>query len=75
MTTATIEHRPPLVSVDDVAERTGLDPATIRLHLDRGDWPGVRVGRRGAWRIPAGVIDALLVGNDPAGLRAPARAG
>jgi hypothetical protein len=67
--TATIENRPALVSVPDVAAATGIDQQTIRDHLERGEWPGVRIGRRRCWRVPRAVIDELLAGRDPAALR------
>jgi hypothetical protein len=58
-----------LVSVDDICRATGLAPETVRHHLDAGEWPGVRIGRRRCWRCPAEVIDALLAGRDPGELR------
>ena len=57
-----------LVSVLDVAAATGLDVDTVRGHLERREWPGVRVGRRKCWRLPRGVIGELLAGRDPAAL-------
>jgi hypothetical protein len=61
----------PLLTAASVAAETGLPVATVRFHLTNGDWPGVRVGKRGVWRVPPAVRDAILAGVDPATLKPP----
>lgn len=61
-----------LVSVPEITSATGLDGDTVRGHLERNEWPGVRVGKRGAWRVPGRVIELLLAGRDPRELKAAA---
>lgn len=58
-----------LLGVSEIVARTGLDEATIRGHLNRGEWPGVQVGKRKVWRVPVAVVEALLAGRDPAELK------
>jgi len=59
-----------LRSINEVHVATGIDPGTIRHHLEQRHWPGVRVGKgRGAWRLPPGVVEYLLAGRDPAELK------
>jgi len=65
---ATIE-RTGLVSIAAVVDATGLDGATVRGHCERGEWPGLRVGRSGVWRLPRRVIEMLLAGRDPREMR------
>lgn len=65
---ATIE-RAGLVPIAAVVAATGLDAATVRGHLERHEWPGLRVGQSGVWRLPRQVIDWLLAGRDPREMR------
>lgn len=58
-----------LVSVSEVAAATGLAEPTVRGMLDRGEWPGIKVGQRRTWRMSASVLDAILAGRDPSTLR------
>ena len=53
------------LSVPELAALTGFAQDTIRGHLERGEWPGVRVGARGVWRIPRAVEHCLTAGTDP----------
>ena len=65
--------REQLVSVPELCAIAGIHEATARHHLDSGHWPGVRVGRRGVWRVPGAVVDCLLRGIDPRTLKRPSR--
>ena len=50
-------------SVEAIAERLDLNPATIRLYLRQGDLKGVKVGVR-QWRVKgADLISYLEVGS------------
>ncbi|QEL17531.1 hypothetical protein [Limnoglobus roseus] len=62
-----------LIGVVELSRGSGLSPGTIRYHLERGDWPGLRVGRGQQWRVPRTVLEALQRGDDPAKLKEPAR--
>lgn len=71
---APTEHPPkpkPLVGVNELVRETGLSDQAIRHHLESGDWPSVRIGRRGSYRVPRAVLEMLLRGEDPAALKAP----
>jgi hypothetical protein len=60
-----------LIGIADVQSLTGIAQETIRYHLEQGDWPGVRIGRKRVWRIPPAVADCLLAGRDPGELKRP----
>ncbi len=48
-------------SVDEVAERLGVNPQTVRSMIERGDLRAIRVGR--LLRIPAEVLEGFLRGE------------
>jgi hypothetical protein len=55
--------------VTDMTRITGISEETVRYHLERGDWPGVKVVTRSVWRIPRIVASAILAGIDPRKLK------
>ena len=48
-----------LMTVDEVAEYLGLNPATVRLHLRNGELVGFKVGPR-HWRIRESALEAFV---------------
>ena len=53
--------QPEVLRVVDAAVLLGMDTETIRRALRLGGLPGFKVGRE--WRIPADVVERLLVGS------------
>lgn len=53
---------PQILSCAEAAAIAGLDQRTFAAALERGDAPGVRVGRR--WRVPRRLLDLYLAGLD-----------
>lgn len=50
------------LSVDDIAEITGISKQTIRAELEAGNLPGCRIGRQ--WVIPKPGFIAYLYGRN-----------
>lgn len=46
-----------LLTVAEVAERCRIHPATVRAMIERGDLPGVRIGK--LYRVPREAVERL----------------
>lgn len=58
-TTAARPARP--LRVDQVAERLGCDPSTVRRMATAGEFPGaIQFAKGGHWRIPVEGLSAFL---------------
>ena len=49
-----------LLSVEEVAQRLGLNPETVRRYLRQGEIKGVRFGFRAGWRIKEADLAAFI---------------
>ena len=47
-----------LLTVTEVAERCRIHPSTVRAMIERGDLPGVRIGK--LYRIPQEAVERLV---------------
>jgi excisionase family DNA binding protein len=54
------EARRKFISVNEAAERLGVEHKTIRRSIARGDLKAYKVGRTAAIRIDVAELDALL---------------
>lgn len=52
-----------LLTVAEVAERCRIHPATVRAMIERGDLPGVRIGK--LYRVPREAVERLVRIPDP----------
>jgi excisionase family DNA binding protein len=50
--------KPPMLTIQDVADETRVDPRTIWLEIHRGNLRASRVGK--SWRISRENLDAYL---------------
>lgn len=58
-----------LLTPEEIAEKLGMSPKTIRDWCRSGQVKGVKVGKAGLWRVPASELDNLIAETAPTGMR------
>ncbi len=58
-----------LLTPEDVADKLGMSPKTIRDWCRSGEIAGVKVGKAGLWRVPQEEFDKLIAESQPKGMR------